>query len=132
MLYYPQTHLERPDDRDAEGRLSLQKNLKFALGSLVYVPDVIEGSCLEGCRCAAPHSFTGRVDAVFLNFQAAVNSGLVDGSWWDKQEHKPSTKHQTFYSVISSRGSILAGESELLAVCGGAGDVEFEGALAAL
>lgn len=57
---------------------------------------------------------TGRVDAVYADLAAAVDSAAVSRDWYEVQSRKPKTpKESRWYSIVTNDGAILAGEDDL-------------------
>ena len=59
--------------------------------------------------------FTGRITAIFMDYEAAWHSGIVQEDWFEQQAKPPSTKDQPFYSLIGAgeSGAVLIGENEI-------------------
>jgi|ERR1043166_7477681 hypothetical protein len=56
----------------------------------------------------------GRVDAVFIDLQAAINVGLISEGWFEAQAEPPATtKSQRWYSVTLPAGAVLLGQREI-------------------
>ena len=61
------------------------------------------------------HGFTGIITAIFMDYEAAWHSGIVQEDWFEQQEKPPSTKYQPFYSLVGAgeSGGVLVGENEI-------------------
>ncbi len=54
----------------------------------------------------------GRVDAIFIDLQAAIDCGLVDANWYGQHIGK-TTKSRRWYSVVLPHGAVLVGHDDL-------------------
>ena len=61
------------------------------------------------------HGFTGIITAIFMDYEAAWHTGIVQEDWFEQQEKPPSTKYQPFYSLEgpADSGGVLVGENEI-------------------
>lgn len=59
--------------------------------------------------------FVGRVDAIFADYWAALDSGLITEGWFEAQRQPIATKDQIFYGLIAvdGVGAVLAAEFEV-------------------
>jgi hypothetical protein len=56
----------------------------------------------------------GIIDAIYIDFQAARDCGIVSADWYECQTIRPrSLKTDRWYSVVLRDGAILAGEHDL-------------------
>jgi hypothetical protein len=63
-----------------------------------------------------PHKAIGVIDAVFVDYAAALESRVVCDGWYEMQEVAPATPKTGlfWYSVILPGGAILQGELDLI------------------
>lgn len=98
-----QEHVAREEDRERKRRLlamtARQRTPIYRLGERVSH----RGEC-------------GRVDAVYIDLQAAQDHFLVPRDWLDRQEVKPTSSPESpWYSVVlESGGAALYGEDDLV------------------
>jgi len=56
----------------------------------------------------------GRIDVVYADMQAAIDSFAIPPEWYELQEIPPKTpKNGIWYSVVLTDGAILAGQDDL-------------------
>jgi hypothetical protein len=81
---------------------------KFALGAMLRAKTAIDPEYNGGCP------FVGRVEAIFADYWAARDVGVVRKGWFAVQKHKPKTKDQPFYSLVAidGVGAVLVGETD--------------------
>lgn len=59
----------------------------------------------------------GVIDAVYIDYESAFDSGVVTKDWYDAQNITPRTsKEGRFYSLIVEDGAVMAGENDIEAV----------------
>ena len=57
----------------------------------------------------------GRVDAAFIDLQAAIDVGLIDVGWFAEQNSSDkTTREEHWYSVVLPQGAVLVGARELV------------------
>lgn len=67
-----------------------------------------------GAAVRDTHGNVGRVDAVYADLAAAVDSAAVGRDWYEVQSRRPKTpKESRWYSIVTNDGAILAGEDDL-------------------
>jgi hypothetical protein len=69
----------------------------------------------------------GIVDAIFCDYRAAQNCGIVTGGWMEIQKFPPSSEDQIFYSIITLERMGENGDGPLFisgGILGGENDVE--------
>jgi hypothetical protein len=68
-----------------------------------------------GGRVTDVYGFTGHIDAIYKNLQAAIDAAAVSKDWLGMQERKPKTPRSgTWYSVVSPKGGVLVGEKDAI------------------
>ena len=72
-------------------------------------PQYAFGQCLRD-----RYGFVGRVAAMFADYWAAIDGGVVTPGWFEVQAKPPSTKDQIFYAIEDPTGNVasLVGENE--------------------
>ena len=79
-----------------------QVRTKHHLGDVIITPEL---------------GFTGRITAIFMDYEAAWHSGIVQEDWFEQRTKplKPSTKYQPFYYLggEGKSGGVLIGENEI-------------------
>jgi hypothetical protein len=58
------------------------------------------------------NGFRGRVNMMFADFNAVLDSEVVSRKWFEIQTLPPSTKDQVFYHLVGD-GAVLAGELDV-------------------
>lgn len=56
----------------------------------------------------------GRIDAEFIDLQAAIDVGLIDDGWFAEQNGRDlTTREERWFSVVLPDGAVLVGTHEL-------------------
>jgi len=56
----------------------------------------------------------GRIDAEFIDLQAAIDVGLVDEGWFAEQNDQDlTTRDERWFSIVLPDGAVLVGMHEL-------------------
>ena len=62
-----------------------------------------------------PDKPMGVIDAIFVDYEALVDAGLVPASWYEQQAIAPATpKNEFWYGVILPLGAIVQGDLDLM------------------